>query len=125
MKPNRTENKGNCIVNSTELTASLCTEFSVNRCTSNIETVSLPNLNFSLSKLDQVLNQYFMHILTLITDSIPSWFSVSRRMTEKLFHDQLITLNGSTRPAGVKLATPGSAVGLATNCTTGPGAMCI
>ena len=39
-------------------------------------------------------------------------------MTRKLFHDNL---NQSIGTGGMELATPGSAVGLATDCATGPG----
>ena len=35
-------------------------------------TVSSPNHNFFLDKLEQAVNQYFMHILSLVTDNNPS-----------------------------------------------------
>ena len=34
-------------------------------------TVSSPNHTFSLGKLEQAVNQYFVHILTLVTDNKP------------------------------------------------------
>ena len=33
----------------------------------HVETVSSPNHTFILGKLDQVVNQYFMHLLSLVT----------------------------------------------------------
>ena len=35
--------------------------------------VSSPNHTFFLGKLDQAVNQYFLHILSLETDNNPSW----------------------------------------------------
>ena len=35
-------------------------------------TVSSPNHTFFLGKLEQAVNQYFMHILLLVTDNNPS-----------------------------------------------------
>ena len=37
------------------------------------EMVSSPNNTFFLGKLEQAVNQYFMHILLLVTDNNPSW----------------------------------------------------
>ena len=36
-------------------------------------TVSSPNHTFFLGKLEQAVNQYFVHILSLVTDNNPSW----------------------------------------------------
>ena len=36
------------------------------------ETVSSPDLTFFLGKLEQAVNQYIMHILSLVTDNNPS-----------------------------------------------------
>ena len=39
----------------------------------NVRTVSSPNHSFFfLGKLDQAVNQYFMHLLLLVTDNNPS-----------------------------------------------------
>ena len=35
-------------------------------------TVSSPNHTFCLGKLEQAVNQYFVHILSLVTDNNPS-----------------------------------------------------
>ena len=35
-------------------------------------TVSLPNNTFFLDKLEQAVNRYFVHILSLVTDNNPS-----------------------------------------------------
>ena len=37
-----------------------------------VEMVSSPNHTFSLGKLDLSVNQYFVHILSLVTDNNPS-----------------------------------------------------
>ena len=39
----------------------------------HVETVSSPN-HFFLGKLDKAVNQYFVHILLLVTDNNPSKF---------------------------------------------------
>ena len=36
-------------------------------------TVSSPNHTFFLGKLEQAVNQYFVHILSLVTDNNRSW----------------------------------------------------
>ena len=36
-------------------------------------TVSPPNHTFFLGKLEESVNQYFVHILSLVTDNNPSW----------------------------------------------------
>ena len=36
-------------------------------------TVSSPNYTFFLGKLEQAVNQYVVHILSLVTDNNPSW----------------------------------------------------
>ena len=36
------------------------------------ETVSLPDHTFFLGKLEQVVNQYFVHILLFVTENNPS-----------------------------------------------------
>ena len=38
----------------------------------HVETVSSPNHTFFLGKLDKAVNQYFVHILSLVTDNNPS-----------------------------------------------------
>ena len=35
--------------------------------------VSSPNHTFFLGKLEQAVNQYFLHIVLLVTDNNPSW----------------------------------------------------
>ena len=36
-------------------------------------TVSSPNHTFFLGKLEEAVNQYFMHILSLVTNNNASW----------------------------------------------------
>ena len=43
--------------------------------------------HFFLGKLEQAVNQYFVHILSLVTDNNPSWM-IQRKEEKKLFHDQ-------------------------------------
>ena len=38
----------------------------------HVKTVSSPNHTFFLGKLEQAVNQYFVHILLLVTDNNPS-----------------------------------------------------
>ena len=38
----------------------------------HVGTVSSPSYTFFLSKLDQAVNQYLVHILLLVTDNSPS-----------------------------------------------------
>ena len=55
------------------------------------------------------LNQYFVHILWLVTDNNPSW--ISRREENGSRNYCMINLHQSMGPGrGIKLATPGSAV---------------
>ena len=73
---------------------------------------------FFLGKLEEAVNQYFVHIHWLVTDNNPSSISWRRRMAL-----EIISWSISTKvwgQAGIKLATPGSAVELATDCATGP-----
>ena len=60
-----------------------------------------PSHTFFLGKLDYVVNQYLVHILSLVTDNNPHRKGGERNyfMITKVW-DQ----------AGIKLATPGSAV---------------
>ena len=53
-------------------------------------TVSSPNHTFFLGKLEQAVNQYFVHILSLVTDNNPSWMIQGKggEWPEKLFHNQ-------------------------------------
>ena len=51
-----------------------------------VRKVSSPNHTFFLGKLDKAVNQYFVHILSLVTDNNPS--RISRRERNHLFHDQ-------------------------------------
>ena len=44
----------------------------VNSCYGHVGMVSSPNRTFFLGKLDQVVNQYFLYILSLVTDNNPS-----------------------------------------------------
>ena len=69
----------------------------------HVGTVSSPNHIFFLGELDLAVNQYFMYILSLVSD--------------KLFHDP------SPCKAGMEHATPGSAVRHATDCTRRPGTL--
>ena len=36
-------------------------------------TISSPNHTFFLGKFEEAVNQYFVHILLLVTDNNPSW----------------------------------------------------
>ena len=38
----------------------------------HVKTTSSPNHTFFLDKLEQAVNQYFVHIISLVTDSNPS-----------------------------------------------------
>ena len=73
-----------------------------------------------LGKLEQAVNQYFVHILSLVTDNN------SRREENDHRNYVMINLHVWDR-AGIELATPGSAVRLAsvarhvTDCATQPG----
>ena len=49
----------------------------------HFEMVSSHNLIFFLGKVDYAVNQYFLHILSLVTDN-PSWNSGRRRMTVEI-----------------------------------------
>ena len=81
----------------------------------HVEMVS-NQTTFFLGKLDEAVNQYFMYIILLVNDNNLSWISWRRRMTI-----EIISWSISTRDqVGIKLATPGSAVRLATHCATGP-----
>ena len=55
-------------------------------CYGHVETVSSPNHTFFLGKLDIVVNQYFVHIFSLVT--VTSWISGRRRKNAELFHNQ-------------------------------------
>ena len=70
----------------------------------HVETVCSRDHTFFLGKLDYVVNQYFLHILSLVTDLNQGKEENDTKVWE---------------PVGIKLATPGSAVGLATDCATG------
>ena len=75
----------------------------------------------TLGKFDWADNQYFMHILLLvtdITDNNPSWISGRMRMTVEII-SRSISMKVCDR-AGIELTTPWSAVRLPTNCTRGP-----
>ena len=48
-------------------------------------TVSSPNHTFFLGKLEQAVNQYFVHILSLVTDNNPF---KGGEWPQKLFHNQ-------------------------------------
>ena len=62
-------------------------------------TVSSPNHTFFQGKLEQAVNQYFMHILSLVTDNNPSWMNQRKggEWPYKLFHNQSPRKYG-TRP---------------------------
>ena len=53
-------------------------------------TVSSPNHTFFLGKLEQAVNQYFVHILSLVTDKNPSWMfqRMGGEWLQKLFHNK-------------------------------------
>ena len=50
-----------------------CCFTSQGNCYGHGGTVSSPNHTLFLGKLEQAVNQYFMHILWLVTDNNPSW----------------------------------------------------
>ena len=89
-------------------------------------TVSSPNHTFFLDKLEQAVNQYFVHILSLVTDkqSFLNHNEEGRRMTIEIFSKSISTKVWDR--ARTKLVTRGSAVRLAsvsrhvTNCATRP-----
>ena len=62
-------------------------------------------------KLEQAVNQYFVHILSLVTDNNPSWTIHSaegRRMTLEIISRSISTKVWDW--AEIELPTPGSAV---------------
>ena len=74
----------------------------------HVKTVSWPNHTFFLGKLDLAVNQYFLYILSLVTDNNPSWNSEGEWL-KKIYHDQSSRKYG-TRPVWdeteIKLMTP-------------------
>ena len=78
---------------------------------------------FSWASLTQAVNQYYVHILSQVTDN-NLLESAMRRMAVEIFHDQSPTK--VLDRAGIKLATPGtvvrhvSAFRRVTNCATRP-----
>ena len=44
----------------------------------HVGTVSSPNHTFFLGKLEQAVNQYFLLILSLVTDNNPFWMNPQR-----------------------------------------------
>ena len=84
------------------------------------------NHTFFLGKLEQAVNQYFVHILSLVTDNNPSSIlndsAEGRRMTVDFISKSISTK--VLDQAGIKFPTPGSAVRLAsvarhvTDCAT-------
>ena len=61
-----------------------------------------------LDKLDQAVNQYFVHILLLETDNNPSWVSGGEENSRRNYF--MINLHESMDQAGIELATPKFAV---------------
>ena len=59
-----------------------------------------------------------MHILPLVTDNNPSSISVSQRLIVEIISRSISTKVWDR--TGIELATPGSAVRLASDCATGP-----
>ena len=53
--------------------------------------------HFFLGKLEQAVNQYFVHTLPLVTDSNPSWMiqGKEQQWPKKLFHDQSPRMDGT------------------------------
>ena len=92
------------------------------------EMVSSPKHTFSWTSIEQAVNQYFEHILSLVTDNDPSWMFHSaegRRMTV-----EIISWSISTKVwdrSGIELRTPRFAVRHTsvarhvTDCPTRPG----
>ena len=73
---------------------------------------------FFLGKLDYAVNQYFVHIFLPVTDNNHS--RISKRDENGHRNYFMINLHASMGTAWIKLVTPGSAVGLVTNCAVGP-----
>ena len=72
----------------------------------HVGTVISPEPHFYLDKLDNVVNQYHVHMLLLVTDNSPSWISGRRRMAvESTFRSIICTLlvEGIMRNNSVKL----------------------
>ena len=80
-------------------------------------SVHLTTLFSWVSLTKQLTSTFVWHILSLVTDNNPSWIS-GRRMTVETI-SWPISRKVSDQ-AGVKLPTPGSAVGLTTDWTSGP-----
>ena len=74
------------------------------------------------------VNQYFVYILSLVTENNPSW--MIQRKEENDRRNYFIISTKVWDQAGIELATPESAVRLAfvarhvTDCTTRPGIVC-
>ena len=68
-----------------------------------------------------MVNQYFVHILLLVTDNIPIKFLIQWKEENDHSKYFMINLHKSKYGAGIKLMTPGSAIGLAVDCATMPG----
>ena len=75
----------------------------------HIEMVSSSNQTLFLGKLDQVVNQRFVHILLLVTDNKPSLINDHRNYF-------MINLHEGMEPSRVKLAISGSTVRCINNC---------
>ena len=79
--------------------------------------VSSPNHLFFLGKLDEVVNQYLVPILLLVTDNNPSWMSGRKENgRKKLFHDRSPGKYG-TRP-GSSLASVSTVTKQRVTCMT-------
>ena len=70
----------------------------------NVRTVSSPNHTFFLGKLDYVVNHYFVHILSLVTDNNPSW--ISRREENGRRNYFMINLRESMGPGPDQTRNP-------------------
>ena len=84
--------------------------------------------HFFPGKLEQAVNQYFLHILSLVTDK-QSFLNDSAEEENDSRNYFMINLHESMGRAGIELANPGSAVRLAsvarhiTDCATPPSHM--
>ena len=63
-----------------------------------VGTVSSPSNTFFLGQLDLAVNQYFVHILSLVTDNNPSWIAVNQYFVHIL---SLVTDNNPSWISGM------------------------
>ena len=80
---------------------STCTELSSYL---HVGMVSSPSHTFFLGKLEQVVNQYFVHILSLVTDNSPSWMNQQEENDSRNYF--MINLHESMEPGRDRTRDP-------------------